>query len=690
MRSNLPDAINKTYRDALGAYSKNSIEEAIKLFHSILNDLNKLDLRKYAIASKMLLICYSKLGNFKAALKWGEEALKIFQKLNLEEDIAKTYYNISISLCKIGKFNEALENIKKVKTVRYFKSYTPLLLQSEGIALKHLNRYKESIEKLNQALSEVKDKDRTFYIKEILSDLYFLEGFHNEALKLVNEVISYWDEIKKDKRAKSYYQRAKIYEEMGSLTSAFNDINEAISILEGKIFEIRNDDFRKSFLEQNYEIYIKSIELGLKLKRYEDVFKYIQKIKARVLSDLLFTKEFFPKEIFGELYSLRDEVEKYFNSIDELNKKEVDRIKKLEEEYFERLQILKEKNYEFFEIIKPNILELKEVSDMLNDETACLDIFVFNDNIIFYLITSCGYDVEILKYDYNLLECFTDNLHRLIKMGEKAIDYLNFYTKDFYNKVLNKIFKKVKGIKKLLIIPHQIFHKLPFSILKTCDDEYLIEKFELSFLPSILSLKHYKEGIKNLKLKSCFIIADSLGDLKYSKKEAQIVSKCFDKYEILSDKDATVEKFKEKYKEFDVLHFACHCEFKIDNPVFSHIMLRDNKGEKYRFNISDIMALDLKNTKLVVLSACESGEGEIHITDEITCISRAFMIAGVNSLIVTLWEVDDEVSSKLMEEMYRNLIKGESVSSSLRLAQLKIKNEYPSPYFWAGFEYIGM
>ena len=99
----------------------------------------------------------------------------------------------------------------------------------------------------------------------------------------------------------------------------------------------------------------------------------------------------------------------------------------------------------------------------------------------------------------------------------------------------------------------------------------------------------------------------------------------------------------------------------------------------------EISKLNLSKTKMVVLSACETGLGEVVSTEGVFGLQRAFKLAGVQTLIMSLWKVPDLATSKLMIEFYKNWTSGMEVHQAFQKAQQFIKKEYPSPYYWAGF-----
>jgi CHAT domain-containing protein/tetratricopeptide (TPR) repeat protein len=99
----------------------------------------------------------------------------------------------------------------------------------------------------------------------------------------------------------------------------------------------------------------------------------------------------------------------------------------------------------------------------------------------------------------------------------------------------------------------------------------------------------------------------------------------------------------------------------------------------------DVTGLDLLATELVVLSACETGLGQIHVGEGVFGLRRAFVLAGAKTLVMSLWKVPDEPTRQLMEDFYRRLLAGEGRAEALRQAQLALKAKYPHPFHWGAF-----
>ncbi|HEX8061047.1 MAG TPA: CHAT domain-containing protein, partial [Cyclobacteriaceae bacterium] len=103
----------------------------------------------------------------------------------------------------------------------------------------------------------------------------------------------------------------------------------------------------------------------------------------------------------------------------------------------------------------------------------------------------------------------------------------------------------------------------------------------------------------------------------------------------------------------------------------------------------EITSLDLKDTELVVLSACETGLGDVRNGDGVYGLQRAFKVAESRFIVTSLWKVDDDATMKLMTLFYQDLESSHDVIRSFGLAQKQLRDIYPSPYYWGAFKLVG-
>ncbi|MEM7030978.1 MAG: CHAT domain-containing protein [Chloroflexota bacterium] len=233
----------------------------------------------------------------------------------------------------------------------------------------------------------------------------------------------------------------------------------------------------------------------------------------------------------------------------------------------------------------------------------------------------------------------------------------------------------------LAIVPHGFLHQIPFQALFN-GKSYLIDDFEIVYAPNVSLLTHRQQAqsARNNQM-GVFAVSDSL--IPHVTNEARTIANIYPETNLYLNDAATLEVFREQIKHFGLLHLACHGLFRPDSPMFSSLQLYDGW-----LTAIDVMSLDLKDT-FVTLSACESGRSDALRSDEILGLTRAFLGAGAQAIVVSLWLVEDITTATLMTDFYEHLYQGDGTAAALRRAQQKLRAQYPHPYYWAPFIVVG-
>jgi CHAT domain-containing protein len=116
----------------------------------------------------------------------------------------------------------------------------------------------------------------------------------------------------------------------------------------------------------------------------------------------------------------------------------------------------------------------------------------------------------------------------------------------------------------------------------------------------------------------------------------------------------------------------------------------ESKGENGLLSAAEASLLDLRETELVVLSACETGKGEVKNSEGVYGLRKAFSDAGAKNIIMSLWKVDDKVTQEFMSRFYEIWLNDKtSIREAFNKTQLEIKAKYPQPYYWGAFILVG-
>jgi CHAT domain-containing protein/uncharacterized protein HemY len=252
---------------------------------------------------------------------------------------------------------------------------------------------------------------------------------------------------------------------------------------------------------------------------------------------------------------------------------------------------------------------------------------------------------------------------------------------------------------RVIFVPHASLFLVPFPALPDANGTYLIEKHTILTTPSIQVLdltrqqKLNRPGndgnlliVGNPAMPSMGQPPQQLSPLPGAEKEAQDIAQLLNVTPLIGSQ-ATKAAVVEKMLSSRIIHLATHGSFDPNRGIGSWLALTPTNSDDGFLTAEEIFELEL-NAELVVLSACDTGRGRI-TGDGVIGLSRSFISAGVPSVLVSLWKVDDAATAYLMREFYENWLDGSDKAQALRQAMLTTMQQYPAPENWAAFTLIG-
>ena len=274
----------------------------------------------------------------------------------------------------------------------------------------------------------------------------------------------------------------------------------------------------------------------------------------------------------------------------------------------------------------------------------------------------------------------------------------------------------IKGKNSLVISPDGLLNLIPFEALY--HHQYLIQKLTIRYVPSgkeLVKLHNNKDsstgeivvfanpnfetvqqGSKKRRGSVVELLTPTFTKLDGSKREAKKIKSLFPNSILFLEKSASERNLLYTHTP-KILHLSTHGFFLKDkhilNPMRKSGIVLSGANNSIREKKSngiitalELAGLNLKGTELVVLSACETGVGEIEEAQGVSGINKAFMSAGAKQIIMSLWSVSDRATAQLMEKFYENLQQKKIYSEALREAKIwMIENKNSHPYFWSGF-----
>ncbi|CAH3164007.1 unnamed protein product, partial [Pocillopora meandrina] len=273
-----------------------------------------------------------------------------------------------------------------------------------------------------------------------------------------------------------------------------------------------------------------------------------------------------------------------------------------------------------------------------------------------------------------------------------------------YDIVMKPVADLIEG-DELLIIPDGPLWIAPYAALKDGNSKYLCESFTIRVAPSLASLRLIADCPDDYhKSSGALLVGDPwvsevtnsegkkvLEQLQYAKKEVEMIGKILNITPI-TGRQATKREVLKRLSSVSLVHFAAHGCMETGEIALTpdpHRISTVPTEEDYILTIGDVLNAQLR-AKLVVLSCCHSGRGEIK-AEGVVGIARAFMGAGARSIVVSLWAIDDEATLEFMKHFYQQLAGGKPASESLNLAMksLRESDTFCDIKYWAPFLLIG-
>jgi CHAT domain-containing protein len=240
-------------------------------------------------------------------------------------------------------------------------------------------------------------------------------------------------------------------------------------------------------------------------------------------------------------------------------------------------------------------------------------------------------------------------------------------------------------------------HYLPFGTLlrRRSRDEFLIERFDIGYAPSAslwVRLGERGSPANNRVL----AMAPGANILPGSLDEVEAIRALYGTdATILSSDVATENTFRSSAKQYGIIHLATMGVLNQHNPLFSFVELNADSASDGRLEVHEVFGLTL-HARLLVLSACQTAlasgaVSDIPAGDDWVGLARAFLGAGAQQVIATLWAVEDRSTAGVMTRLHTRLRAGDSVVGALSEAQREtLRNPATAgPFYWAGFVDIG-
>ncbi len=491
-------------------------------------------------------------------------------------------------------------------------------------------------------------------------------------------------------------------------------------------------DLSPSFLQSAWAVYRDMIALCLQQERPEHAFGYLEQARSMALRQHLATSKSTRDEqetreefasptmletssatllrIRGELKIWQDRYRDYsalLAKVDPSVSPTVERgvieaeLKRCEaklRELFERLYLYQatakhKPHTQDMENGRAQAFNLADLRQHLSSDQLLLAYFLYEEKLIIFAITAGQLVTFENPGGMKQLRRLLPTLHAHLQPGgwadaqnppQQAIRQM---LKKLYDLLIAPAAAMLPAQSRFLtIVPYGPLHTLPFHALYD-GSRFLIEEFQVNYLPASSLLRPSTVESAQASQSSLIFGYSGHGHLQRAIDEAKTLAAMLDGRCYLEEA-ATIARLIEEAPGSPIIHLATHGHSRLDAPNFSSVLLADGQ-----FNAIDAFSLNLQGCELVTLSGCETGLALSGGGDEQLGLGRAFLAVGADTLVISLWPVEDNATNDLMQLFYQNLLCGDSKAQALRAAQRALLHgtvpAYAHPYYWAAFRLVG-
>ena len=693
-------------------------------------------------------VAYQSLSDFKKAIEFYQLALRFTKDTGNKDHEAAIYNNLGDAYESLSDFKKAIEVFQlalRIAKGTGNKDREAMIYNSLGVAYQSLSDFKKAMELHRLALRIAKDTGNKDQEASICNNLGTASQSLNNLAK-ADELYQLALRIAKNTGNKS--QEAMAYNNLGFLNQSLGYSKKAIELYELSL-RITKDTGNKNGKGPTYinlgnvyghlgnsEKAIEFYQLARSIAN-ETGNKDVEQLGYNNLALVLWSRGDYSKaeERFKSCIELVEEMRVLLEGNDEwkisfrnerdcvsrlvrlqlqqrTERKTLEALLTAERGRAEALVDLLESQYG---VRKSICSQPKHQMELISNHISSPTLFLMNDtqsvNIWMLLkgVKLCGFvqqkvssdDLTSMTYQTYKQIGVNKSLWKKIRPQQlREIEDQGGALKVLYDIFIAPISHSIEG-DELVIVPDGSSFLIPYSALVDQNSRYLSETLRIRLVPSLTSLRllaecpedrHSTSGallvgnpwVKTVHIKGCNL------PLPGAEEEVKMIGQILN-IEPLTGKNATKDRVLSGLNSVSLVHIAAHGRTEngeiILSPNFPDVKIPKEKD--FLLTMADVLDAKVR-AKLVVLSCCNSGRGNIKV-EGVVGIARAFLGAGARSVIATLWAIDDEATLAFMKHFYEHLVAGKSASKSLHQAMkwMRESEKFNAVKHWAPFVLIG-
>jgi CHAT domain-containing protein len=661
---------------------------------------------------------YLELNLVEEAVEMAQNSVEHFEQLGMGFESARSLTNLAIAVNAQANSGRALELFARAKeiAVRENNQVWPHLIDLYR-AIVFLDR-NETAEARELCLSTANFfqiagmPSKHVLCLLLLTRAYMRNGEMDDAGRQCEEALRILGSL--DAPMLLYHAqflRGQIYEAQSRTKPAYEFYQRARTGLETLRSSLQRDELKIGLMQNRLEVYSRLIHLCLTRDSdecsAEEALSYVEAAKSRSLRDLILgeaqpTHTPAAENAFErQARDLRKDLNWYYRRIereqlsqDAIVPEKLDSLrnqaKRCEHELLRLLLEAPISSGLAAALQDSSAATLQQIRCALGTNAALLEYFSVGEQVFLAAITNetakivpltlsapLAQRMRILQFQ---LSKFRLNREYVARFRGALIKSTQAHLSALYADLFAPAESLLK-VRDLVIVPFGPLHSLPFHALFN-GQEYLIDRFTISYAPSASIFVHSHRKMKDLSGPSLILGVDDPG-MPFVKDEVHSVAAVVPEPRLLFGSAGTERVLREHGYGSRLIHIASHGHFRRDNPMFSSIRLADSHVTLY-----DLYHMKLP-VDLLTLSGCVTGLNAIVDGDELLGLTRGLLYAGARSLLLTLWDVDDKSTSDFMKDFYHQLKQCPRKADALREAMLNLRERFPHPYYWAPFKLTG-
>ena len=689
------------YSDALYAFSRlrERFQQAGSRRHHALCDLDEAEI-------------YLQLNLSKDAAILARRAIEEFGQIGLHHEQAKATVFVGVALMQLRRFPEALDAFREAQDIfekegnRYWKGLLDLYRAEAHLSLGRPWEAQALATLAKSVFDQLAIPSKRIASLVLLGRVAMTLTDLAAARAAAQEVSALAETAKTPLVLFPYHVLCgEIAERERKWNEAQHHFELAAKDLERHQARLHHDDLRVTFFKGRHQPYEALVRLSLDYMDLDDglplAYSWCERARSRGLVELLShymapIRGHAEQPLLMKANRLREELNIcYARSKPELHpvaaQPNYESIAMKERELARTLREISGADPEYASLQQVSIATIDSVRQILPETMTLVEYFTTGDEILAFIVSRSAARVvrtlcsagRILHLQERLafqIEKFLLGHEYVGAHCEQIMESTRRRLHELYGYLLAPFIGEIRT-SHIAIVPHGTLHFLPFHAFFD-GEQYLIDRFEISYAPSASVLKYCLEKTEGPRNRQLLIgVADEKAPLV--EEELTKINGLFPQADVLRGPSATRAALIEGSKTASLIHIASHSIFRQDNPMFSSFKLADGY-----FPAFDLFSLTCP-ASLVTLSGCQSGMSEVTGSDDLLGLVRGFLYAGCRSLLVSLWSVNDESTAALMVNFYEEWQRGANKAAALRKAMLSVRRKHPNPFYWAPFLLVG-